>query len=327
DEPLLPMVGEEIEIEAEESQDQENRDDNEHEADVDPILDNLLANVTKKSDIHCHHTSFIPVDTTWESPTTYPHEPLIPYGYFKQYVPSEMFEMMSMMTNIYAEQKGVRGYKHASASEIEVLVGLHMAMGVLGFPRMRMYWSSGINIGIFRDTLSQDRFFQLCSNLHVVNNYERLPGDTDMFFKVRPLYECIRKRCLQLQLEEELCIDEQIVPFRGKLSVLQYVKGKPTPWGVKMYFLCGKSGLAYDFLIYQGATTELSEQSKKVLGHGASIVTHLCQRIQAPNHKIYFDNYFTTYNLLEALAEEFDDCLLPALTFSYSSDYSFGLPW
>ncbi len=46
DEPLLPMVGEEIEIEAEESQDQEVRDDYEHEADVDPIHD-PLANVTK----------------------------------------------------------------------------------------------------------------------------------------------------------------------------------------------------------------------------------------------------------------------------------------
>ncbi len=44
DEPLLPMVGEEIEIEAEESQDQEVRDDYEHEAD--PIHD-PLANVTK----------------------------------------------------------------------------------------------------------------------------------------------------------------------------------------------------------------------------------------------------------------------------------------
>ncbi|RXN27706.1 piggyBac transposable element-derived 3-like protein [Labeo rohita] len=35
-----------------------------------------------------------------------------------------------------------------------------------------------------------------------------------------------------------------------------------------------------------------------------AVFTHLCQRIQAPNHKIYFDNYFTTCNLLEALAEK-----------------------
>ncbi|MGH0150490.1 UNVERIFIED_CONTAM: hypothetical protein FKN15_040291 [Acipenser sinensis] len=114
-----------------------------------------------------------------------------------------------------------------------------------------MYWSSSINIGLFRDTLSRDRFFQLRSNLHVVKNNERPPEDT-VFYKVRPLNDSIRKCCLELQLVEDRSIDEQIVPFRGKLSVLQYVKGKPEPWGFNVYFLCGKSGFAYDFLIYQG---------------------------------------------------------------------------
>ena len=28
------------------------------------------------------------------------------------------------------------------------------------------------------------------------------------------------------------------------------------------------------------------------------------QRIQAPNHKLFFDNFFTTYNVLEVLAEK-----------------------
>lgn len=109
---------------------------------------------------------------------------------------------------------------------------------------------------------------------------------------------------LHLTMEEELSIDEQIVPFRGKLSCLQYVKGKPEPWGIKVYFLCGRSGLSYDFVIYQGATTELSERDKTALGHGAAVVTHLCQRLQNPNHKLFFDNYFTTYNVLEVLAEK-----------------------
>ncbi|XP_042558961.1 piggyBac transposable element-derived protein 3-like [Clupea harengus] len=302
------MEAVEVEMEAVEGQDEEDREDYEpEEADRNLLLeDDPLVNITKKSDIEWRHTPFTPVNTTWESPAPAPEppEPLTPYDYFKQYVPSEMFQLMTTMTNIYAEQKAVKGYKHASISEIEALVGLHMAMGVLGLPRVRMYWSSSINIGLFRDTLSRDRFFQLRSNLHVVNNNERPSDNTDVFYKVRPLYDSIRKRCLELPLEEDLSIDEQIVPFRGKLSVLQYIKGKPEPWGVKVYFLCGKSGIGYDFLIYQGATTELSEQRKMVLGHGAAVVTHLCQRIQTPSHKLFFDNFFTTYNVLEVLAEK-----------------------
>lgn len=36
-----------------------------------------------------------------------------------------------------------------------------------------------------------------------------------------------------ITLEERLCIDEQIIPFKGKLDTKQYAKGKPKPWGFK----------------------------------------------------------------------------------------------
>lgn len=49
---------------------------------------------------------------------------------------------------------------------------------------------------------------------------------------------------------------------------------------------------------------ELSEHNKKHLGLGAVVVCHLSQRITNTNHKLYFDNYFTTYNVLEVLAEK-----------------------
>ncbi|KAG8231020.1 hypothetical protein J437_LFUL010942 [Ladona fulva] len=41
-------------------------------------------------------------------------------------------------------------------------------------------------------------------------------------FKVQPLFNLIRQKVLQLPLEEFLCIDEQIVPFKGKLAAKQY---------------------------------------------------------------------------------------------------------
>lgn len=182
-------------------------------------------------------------------------------------------------------------------------MGLHLAMGVMKMPRVSMYWEAGMDIGIFQNTMPRDRFFQLRSHLHLVNNLEKPADNNDVFFKVRPLYDAIRSRCLELPLEENLCVDEQMVPFRGALSVKQYIKGKPHPWGVKIYFLCGKSGMAYDFLLHQGTTMELSQEHRKQLGLGAGVVYHLSQRITEANHKLYFDNYFTTFNLLELLAE------------------------
>jgi hypothetical protein len=71
-------------------------------------------------------------------------------------------------------------------------------------------------------------------------------NNKDRYVKVRPVLESVRKRCKELPLEENLSVDEQIIPFKGKLNIKQYIRGKPYPWGLKIYILCGKIGLAYD---------------------------------------------------------------------------------
>ncbi|KAM4580374.1 piggyBac transposable element-derived protein 3-like [Odontesthes bonariensis] len=260
--------------------------------------------VTRKEEIKWRHRPFTTImDTSFENPPIHEDHPMRPYEYFKQYVPDEIFNLMADNTNIYAMQSGTLSFKPTSPGEIRTLIGLHLAMGVMKMPRVSMYWEAGMEIGIFQNTMPRDRFFQLRSHLHLVNNLEKPADNKDVFFKVRPLYDAIRSRCLELPLEENLCVDEQMVPFRGTLSVKQYIKGKPHPWGVKIYFLCGKSGMAYDFLLHQGTTMELPQELRKQLGLAAGVVYHLSQRITEANHKLYFDNYFTTYNLLELLAE------------------------
>lgn len=67
---------------------------------------------------------------------------------------------------------------------------------------------------------------------------------------------------LLLEIEERVCIGEQIVPFKGRLDIKQYVKGKPHPWGVNVFMLCGESALVFDFRIYQSSTTKLNENEK-----------------------------------------------------------------
>ncbi|KAF1388611.1 hypothetical protein PFLUV_G00092090 [Perca fluviatilis] len=61
--------------------------------------------------------------------------------------------------------------------------------------------------------------------------------------------------------------------------------------------------MAYDFLLHQGTKMELSQEHRRQLGLGAGVVYQLSQRITEANHMLYFNNYFTTYNLLELLAE------------------------
>ncbi|KAL3190274.1 hypothetical protein MRX96_019812 [Rhipicephalus microplus] len=122
--------------------------------------------------------------------------------------------------------------------------------------------------------MTEKRFFKLRNNLHIVPEDFGFDSE-DRLWKVRPFMELIRKRCLELALEQECSVDEQMIPFKGQLSIKQYVKGKPSPWGIKVFALCSSSGL-----LYQGENTipanlkkEYGDQQKKPRGYSAEYVT------------------------------------------------------
>lgn len=151
--------------------------------------------------------------------------------------------------------------------------------------------------------MTVNRFFSLRTNFHVVDKLTLSNDNKDRFKKVRPMYDCVRKICKQLIVELNISIDEKIVPFTGKLNIKQYCKGKPNPWGVKIYVMCGSSGTIYDFLLYQGSATEfdISPQIQKRVGMGGSVVLTLTQDLEKNKHCLYFDNFFAGYNLFEIL--------------------------
>lgn len=250
----------------------------------------------KKPKIDWTKTRFQTIDIQWnpEENNISATEPLSPLEYF--------FEKMATYTNIYAMQNNIN-FRATSASEMKICFALHIMIGCLNkFPRIRMYWEKSLHIYAFTENMSRDRFFQLRTNHHV-NNVEKPPGTTDELYKVRPLIESVR-RCRELPVERQLSVDEQMIPFTGTLGIKQYIKGKPSPWGIKVFVLCGISGQAYDFLFYQGKTTEMSAENIKKFGQGSSVVLHLVQRISSPGHELFFDNYFSSYSLLTQLKEK-----------------------
>jgi hypothetical protein len=46
------------------------------------------------------------------------------------------------------------------------------------------------------------------------------------------------------------CIDEMMVPFKGRHGAKQYMPKKPCKWGYKFWCRAGMSGYVYDFEIH-----------------------------------------------------------------------------
>jgi hypothetical protein len=62
--------------------------------------------------------------------------------------------------------------------------------------------------------------------------------------------------------------------------------------------------MTYNILLYQGATTELNQNIQKKFGLGASVVLHLIQHLEKNRHFLYFDNFFSTFNLFRTVANQ-----------------------
>ena len=102
---------------------------------------------------------------------------------------------------------------------------------------------------------------------------------------------------------ENLCVDEQVVPFKGRSTIKQYNPKKPAKWGYKIFILADSKGMVYDFMPYTGKIEPVNKPDVQDLKPSSNSVLHLTESIPCmKNHKLYFDNWFTSLPLIEHLA-------------------------
>ena len=115
-------------------------------------------------------------------------------------------------------------------------------MGVCKQPRLDLYWSSKFPLSVqgVADVMTMNHFQQMFRCLHLTNNSTQIPAGQpghDRLFKVRRLLDLlIRKFESEYTIHQECTIDEAMIPFKGSLSFKQYMKAKPTKWGIKFLF-------------------------------------------------------------------------------------------
>nr|XP_046274248.1 piggyBac transposable element-derived protein 2-like [Scatophagus argus] len=99
-------------------------------------------------------------------------------------------------------------------------------------------------------------------------------------------------------MSEKLTIDEQMVPFKGRHRLKQYLPPKPKNWGYKIIFLAGSDGIPHNLEVDQ--PPELPN-----VGASEKVVLQLVQPIpKEENYNLFFDNWFTSVPLVVTLAEQ-----------------------
>lgn len=227
--------------------------------------------------------------------------------YFHYFFPKSLIEDIVTNTNLYSVQELGRSIK-VNSEEMTDFLAINILMGIVDMPSYKDYWKISLRYAKIADLMSLKRFQQIRRYIHFVNNNE---ADTsDRYYKLRPFIEKVRERCLSVEEENAFSVDEMIIPYKGKKagSRRQYNPNKPCKWGFKNIVRAGVSGIVYDFVLYAGDDTfrQIEFTSEETnLGVGAKMVLALCKSIKNPACVVYFDNYFTSLELVYLLRENY----------------------
>ena len=224
-------------------------------------------------------------------------------SFFKLIFTHELVDMICAFTNKYAEANALkkpslyRGWVEVSRNEMYRYFGLLFYMAISHLPRVHLYWSTAV---LFHGSwarafiVSKKRFKQIGAFLKV-SNFET-ENQNDKLTKVRFLHEYVRRKCMKLyQPHEQVSIDERMVRNKGRYAFRQYIKDKPTKWGMKIWVIADAiTGYTYDFEVYTGKTgTPISNN-----GLGYDVVMRLMKSIYGQGYKLFIDNYYTSVKLI-----------------------------
>lgn len=142
--------------------------------------------------------------------------------------------------------------------------------------------------------------------LHFVDNESVPATNKDRFHKLGILMTSLTENYENaVYPTRDLCIDESLLSFKGRLSFKQFNAMKRARFGIKMFFLCDATNkYVLRILPYQGKTTNIANRNWIAdFGFGGAAVMTLLQEYFNKNYCVTVDNWFMSPTLATKLKQ------------------------
>uniref|UniRef100_A0A8C5E3K8 PiggyBac transposable element-derived protein domain-containing protein n=1 Tax=Gouania willdenowi TaxID=441366 RepID=A0A8C5E3K8_GOUWI len=227
----------------------------------------------------------------------------VPVDFLELFMTDELLQHVADETNRYAGQyfqlhpeslPHSRGnsWNPVSVGELKTFFGLSFLTGYVKKPSLYLYWSMDEvdATPYFNKTMPKNRFQILCRYLHSKNNESQ--DASDKMYKVRPVLDYVVQKFKELyQPGRNVCVDEGVMQWRGRLSFRVYNPQKSVKYGIKSYILCDSAtGYCFNMRPYVGEASTLSETVLSIL-----------DRLPGHGYTLYMDNFYNSVVLCEPL--------------------------
>jgi len=227
-----------------------------------------------------------------------------PYDFYSLFIDDEVLNLLVIETNRYARDllSTPRGPKSrlnkwvdVDTVEIKIFLGIVMWMGLNPLPTLASYWSKNeLYQSHIPKYMTRNRFELLLRTFHCSNNQTCPRGDR--LYKVRGLVDMLVSKYKICNIPgENLCIDESVIPFVGRLSFRQYIKNKRHRYGIKIFKLCINDGYTVGFKIYAG------QEAIPGVAVSTKIVMELAADYLDEGRTMFTDNWYTSVSLANEL--------------------------
>ncbi|XP_071051342.1 piggyBac transposable element-derived protein 4-like [Onthophagus taurus] len=232
-----------------------------------------------------------------------------PLGFYSALVYDGIFQYIVDQTNLYATQTltnekdvtphaRVNDWFPTDIYEMKRFFGLVIYMGIVRLPKLADFWSREpmFKTEFASAAMPRNRFQLLLNMVHFADN-ENNPQN-DRLHKLQSLVDMVVHN-FQTVLEpgETICIDESLIPFRGRLVMRQYLKGKRHKYDIKIFKLCCNEGYTYNIQIYAGKNIDQQQTTP------TRVVMKLAEPLLDCGRTMITDNWYTSLSLAEQLLD------------------------
>ncbi|GBP23589.1 PiggyBac transposable element-derived protein 4 [Eumeta japonica] len=179
-----------------------------------------------------------------------------------------------------------------------IFFSLILYMGLVKLRKLADYWSTDEIIGqnFPRSVMSRNRFELLLQMIHFSQDDDS--NKSDRLHRVQHLMDMLNVNFKNNFIPgQDICVDESMDPFRGRLPFRQYNKQKRHKYGIKLFKLCTPPGHTFKINIYA------DKQNEEVNVTPQRVVMNLCQDLLNKGYSLYTDNWYTSVSLARELLE------------------------
>lgn len=178
--------------------------------------------------------------------------------------------------------------------ELNAFIGLLLAAGV---NRSNMQHASVLwkptNLPIFRATMAYTRFMSILRYIRFDDSRTRpFRTQTDKAAAISDIWNMLNENLQKnYQPHENITIDEQLFPYRGRTKFTQYIPSKPARYGIKVWWACdAKTHYPLHGNIYTGK----NPSGERATNQGENEMMRLASKYSKSGRTIVADNFFSS---------------------------------